>query len=105
VQDAADFSTPLRSARNDGARCSARNDGAIRNKQQLKNTIMKKFSFLFAMLTSVAASATVTVTPLSTDYAAKKVTFKVEWTNTPTAPYNNRVWIWIDFCPVNGVTP
>jgi uncharacterized protein (TIGR02145 family) len=29
----------------------------------------------------------------------------VSWTNTPTTPYNNRVWIWIDFCPVNGVTP
>ncbi|MDR0694196.1 MAG: hypothetical protein LBF81_02715 [Prevotellaceae bacterium] len=66
---------------------------------------MKKFFFLFAMLTSVAASATVTVTPLSTDYATKKVTFSVSWTNTPAAPYNNRVWIWIDFCPVNGVTP
>ncbi|MDR0694888.1 MAG: hypothetical protein LBF81_06285 [Prevotellaceae bacterium] len=66
---------------------------------------MKKIIFLFAIFANVAASATVTVTPLSTDYAAKKVTFKVEWTNTPTAPYSNRVWIWIDFCPVNGVTP
>ncbi|MDR0694046.1 MAG: hypothetical protein LBF81_01930, partial [Prevotellaceae bacterium] len=64
-----------------------------------------KIFFLFAMLASVAASAAVTVTPLSTDYAVQKVTFKVEWTNTPTAPYNNRVWIWIDFCPVSGVTP
>jgi uncharacterized protein (TIGR02145 family) len=63
-----------------------------------------KFLF-FAMLASIAASATVTVTPLSTDYDAKKVTFNVVWTNSPTAPYNNRVWIWIDFCPVNGITP
>jgi hypothetical protein len=63
-----------------------------------------KFLF-FAMLASIAASATVTVTPLSTDYDAKKVTFKVEWTNAPIAPCNNRVWIWIDFCPVSGVTP
>ena len=66
---------------------------------------MKTILFIFALLASVAASATVTVTPISTDYATQKVTFKVEWTNTPIAPYNNRVWIWIDFCPVNGVTP
>jgi hypothetical protein len=66
---------------------------------------MKKIFFLFAIFASVAASATVTVTPLGTDYAAKKVTFKVAWTNSPNAPYNNRVWIWIDFCPVSGVTP
>ncbi|MDR0693785.1 MAG: hypothetical protein LBF81_00600, partial [Prevotellaceae bacterium] len=64
---------------------------------------MRTKSFFFAMLVSVAASATVTVTPVSTDYAAKKVTFKVAWTNSPSAPYNNRVWIWIDFCPVKGV--
>ena len=62
---------------------------------------MNKIFFLFAML----ASATVTVTPVSTDYAAQKVTFKVVWTNSPTAPYNNRVWVWIDFCPVTGTTP
>ena len=66
---------------------------------------MRTKIFFFAMLASVAASATVTVTPISTDYATKKVIFKVAWTNSPTAPYNNRVWIWIDFCPVNGVTP
>jgi hypothetical protein len=74
----------------------------ITNKQ--KKIMRTKIFFLFAMLVSVAANATVTVTPISTDYAAKKVTFKVAWTNSPTAPYNNRVWIWIDFCPVNGVT-
>jgi hypothetical protein len=66
---------------------------------------MKKNLFFFAMLASVAASATVTVTPISADYAGKKVTFKVAWTNTPGAPYNNRVWLWIDFCPVTGTTP
>jgi hypothetical protein len=66
---------------------------------------MKKLLFFFAMLASVAASATVTVTPISTDYVAKKVTFKVAWTSTPSAPYNNRVWIWIDFCPVTGTQP
>jgi uncharacterized protein (TIGR02145 family) len=66
---------------------------------------MKKTFFFFAMLASVAASATVTVTPISTDYAEKQVTFKVAWTNTPSAPNNNRVWIWIDFCPVTGTQP
>ena len=66
---------------------------------------MKTKLFFFAMLASVAASATVKVTPMSTDYAAQKVTFKVEWTNSPSAPYNNCVWVWIDFCPINGTTP
>ncbi|MDR3132680.1 MAG: hypothetical protein LBU42_01485, partial [Prevotellaceae bacterium] len=66
---------------------------------------MKKIFFLLTMLVSMAASATVKVTPLSTDYSTNKVTFKVEWTNTPSAPYNNRVWVWIDFCPVTGTTP
>jgi uncharacterized protein (TIGR02145 family) len=66
---------------------------------------MKKTFFFLALLASVAASATVTVTPISTDYAAKQVTFKVVWTNSPSAPYNNRVWIWIDFCPVTGTQP
>jgi uncharacterized protein (TIGR02145 family) len=66
---------------------------------------MKQFFFLFTMLASIATSATVKVTPLSTDYTNKKVTFKVEWTNTPQAPYLNRVWIWIDFCPVTSTIP
>ncbi|MDR0694003.1 MAG: hypothetical protein LBF81_01705 [Prevotellaceae bacterium] len=64
---------------------------------------MRTKIFFFAMFANVAASATVMVTPISTDYATKKVTFKVAWTNTPTAPYNNCVRIWIDFCPINGV--
>jgi uncharacterized protein (TIGR02145 family) len=64
---------------------------------------MKTKIFFFAMLASVAASATVTVTPLSTDYATNKVTFKVAWSGG--TPYNNRVWVWVDFCPVNGTTP
>ncbi|MDR2358980.1 MAG: hypothetical protein LBD87_04155, partial [Prevotellaceae bacterium] len=38
-------------------------------------------------------------------YAAKKVTFSVSWTNSPTAPYNNRVWVWVDLCPVTGTSP
>ncbi|MDR0582448.1 MAG: hypothetical protein LBG31_05755 [Prevotellaceae bacterium] len=63
---------------------------------------MKKIFFLFAMIASLAANATVKVTPISTDYSTQKVMFKVEWTTTP---YNNRVWVWIDFCPITGTTP
>ena len=66
---------------------------------------MKTILFFLAILASVVASATVKVTPISTDYASQKVTFKVEWTNSPNAPYNNRVWVWIDFCPITGTTP
>ena len=66
---------------------------------------MRTKIFFFLTFISVAASATVTVTPISTDYAAKEVTFNVEWTNSPTVPYNNRVWIWIDFCSITGTTP
>ena len=66
---------------------------------------MRTTFFFFAMLVSIAANATVTVTPLSTDYGTKKVTFKVAWTNSPTAPYNNRVWVWVDLCPVAGTSP
>ena len=65
---------------------------------------MKKIFFLFALLASMTASATVTVKPLNVDYSNKKVTFSVSWTNSPTAPYNNRVWVWIDFCPVTGTS-
>jgi hypothetical protein len=67
-----------------------------------KNYIMKKLFFLFALLTSIAASATVTVTPLSIDYNARKVTFSVAWNS---AAYNNRVWVWIDLCPIAGTLP
>jgi hypothetical protein len=28
----------------------------------------------------------------------------VEWSGTVT-PANNRVWVWVDLCPVNGTTP
>ena len=66
---------------------------------------MRTKFFFFAMLAGVTASATIKVTPLSTDYSTNKVTFKVEWTNAPSAPYNNRVWVWVDFCTVTGSTP
>jgi hypothetical protein len=54
------------------------------------------------MLASITASATVTITPLSVDYPNKKVTFRVAWTGTPA---NNRVWVWVDLCPVTGTSP
>ncbi|MDR0581710.1 MAG: hypothetical protein LBG31_01985 [Prevotellaceae bacterium] len=63
---------------------------------------MKKILFLLALLASITASATVTVTPLSVDYSTQKVTFSVSWTGTAA---NDRVWIWIDFCPVTGTSP
>ncbi|MDR2358708.1 MAG: hypothetical protein LBD87_02750 [Prevotellaceae bacterium] len=63
---------------------------------------MKRFFFLFAMFTGVTASATVTVTPIKTEYAAQKVTFEVKWTGSAV---DNRVWVWIDFCPVSGTSP
>ena len=66
---------------------------------------MKKIFFLLTMLASVAASATITITPLGVDYSTPKVTFKVEWTNTPAAPHNNRVWVWVDLRPVTGTSP
>jgi hypothetical protein len=63
---------------------------------------MKQFFFLFAMLASIIASATVTVTPLSANYNTKQVTFRVAWTGTAA---NNRVWVWVDLCPVTGTSP
>ncbi|MDR3134445.1 MAG: hypothetical protein LBU42_10590, partial [Prevotellaceae bacterium] len=46
--------------------------------------------------------AQATVTPLSVDYSTKKVTFKVSWTGTAA---NNRVWVFVDLCPVAGTSP
>jgi hypothetical protein len=71
-----------------------------------KNKMMKKIIFLFLLpLWGLggfgSAYASVTVTPLNTDFTAQKVTFKVEY----SAAANNRAWIWIDLCPVSGVTP
>ena len=63
---------------------------------------MKKLSFFFAMFASITASATVAVTPLAIDYANKKVTFRVAWSDTAA---NNRVWVWVDLCPVAGTSP
>jgi hypothetical protein len=63
---------------------------------------MKKIIFLFAMLAGSAASATVTVTPLDVNYNTKTVTFSVSWTGSAA---NNRVWVWVDLCPVSGTSP
>jgi hypothetical protein len=46
------------------------------------------------------AQSTVTVTPIGTDYGEHTVTFLVKWTG---AAHNNRVWVWVDYCPVVGV--
>jgi hypothetical protein len=62
---------------------------------------MKKILFLLVMLAGITASATVTVTPVSVDYTNQKVTFKVAWTG---AAANDRVWVWVDLCPVAGTT-
>ncbi|MDR2802392.1 MAG: hypothetical protein LBB31_04150, partial [Prevotellaceae bacterium] len=63
---------------------------------------MKKITFLFAMLASITASATVTITPLDVNYSTKTVKFRVAWTGTAA---NNRVWVWVDLCPVTGTSP
>ena len=67
---------------------------------------MKAIFFFFALLAGITANATVKVTPLNANYSAvpPTVTFKVEWQNA-SIPHNNRVWVWIDFCPVTGTTP
>jgi hypothetical protein len=65
---------------------------------------MKKIFFLFFLpLWGLGgfALASVTVTPLTVNYNAKTVTFRVDY----SAAANNRAWIWIDLCPVSGVTP
>ncbi|MDR3132859.1 MAG: hypothetical protein LBU42_02410 [Prevotellaceae bacterium] len=49
-----------------------------------------------------AAFAQAAVTPLSVDYDHHEVTFRVAWSGT-VAP--NRVWVWVDLCPVAGTSP
>jgi hypothetical protein len=65
---------------------------------------MKKIIFLFFLpLWGLGGSAfaSVTVTPLSVNYNARTVTFRVEYAGAA----NNRAWVWIDLCPVPDVTP
>ena len=65
---------------------------------------MKKILFLllFPLLGTGGLFAAVTVTPLSVDYSTQKVTFSVSWTDEPA---NGRVWVWVDFCSINGTSP
>ena len=63
---------------------------------------MKKIIFLFALFASIAANAAVTVTPLGVNYGTKTVTFRVAWSGTAA---NDRVWVWVDLCPVTGTSP
>ncbi|MDR3133430.1 MAG: hypothetical protein LBU42_05340 [Prevotellaceae bacterium] len=63
---------------------------------------MKTILFFFALLAGITASANVYITPLSTDYTNKTVTFRVEWTGDVA---NNRVWVFVDLCPVDGTLP
>ncbi|MDR2801632.1 MAG: hypothetical protein LBB31_00255, partial [Prevotellaceae bacterium] len=46
---------------------------------------------------------TVNITPISADFVNQTVTFGVSWTGTTTPA--NSVWVWIDYCPISGVTP
>jgi uncharacterized protein (TIGR02145 family) len=46
--------------------------------------------------------AQATVTPLSVDYDRHEVTFRVAWSGTAA---NNRVWMFVDLCPVAGTSP
>jgi hypothetical protein len=66
---------------------------------------MKKIIIFFFLLPlwglGGSAHASVTVTPLGVNYNAKTVTFRVEYASAA----NNRAWVWIDLCPVSGVSP
>ncbi|MDR2358806.1 MAG: hypothetical protein LBD87_03260 [Prevotellaceae bacterium] len=62
---------------------------------------MRAKIFFFLMFVSVAASAAVTVTPLDVNYNTKTVKFSVSWTGNTA---NNRVWVWVDLCPLTGTT-
>ena len=63
---------------------------------------MKKIFLFFTLFASITANATVTVTPLGINYGTKTVTFKVAWAGNAA---NNRVWVWVDLCPVTGTSP
>jgi uncharacterized protein (TIGR02145 family) len=66
--------------------------------------IMRTTFFLFAMLTSVAASAQVTnVEPVSATYTNKTVSFRVWWNaGSRNATHLSKVWVWIDYIKVNA---
>jgi hypothetical protein len=50
------------------------------------------------------SAQTVKITPIGANYGDKTVTFRVSWSGGAFTPVD-RVWVWIDFCPVTGVTP
>jgi hypothetical protein len=49
------------------------------------------------------SAQSVTITPIGANYSNKTVTFRVSWSGSFSP--DNRVWVWIDYCPVAGVTP
>jgi hypothetical protein len=51
----------------------------------------------------VASAQSVTITPIGADYSNKTVTFQVSWSGAFTPV--DRVWVWIDYCPVEDFTP
>ncbi|MDR3132838.1 MAG: hypothetical protein LBU42_02295 [Prevotellaceae bacterium] len=65
---------------------------------------MKKFFFLLAMLTSVAASAQVThVEPVGADYTNQTVIFRVWWNaGSRDATHLSKVWVWVDYIEINN---
>ncbi|MDR2358864.1 MAG: hypothetical protein LBD87_03565 [Prevotellaceae bacterium] len=67
---------------------------------------MKKIFFLFAMLTSLAASAQrttpVTIVNTKVDYSTKTVTFDLSWKGSD-ANHRNEVWVFVDIQPVTDV--
>jgi uncharacterized protein (TIGR02145 family) len=75
----------------------------MNKKQLLKKTIMKKLYFylLFLPLWGFGgfAHASVTVQVLATDFPNKKVTLHVEYDNA----VNDRVWVWIYLCSMQGM--
>ncbi|MDR3134136.1 MAG: hypothetical protein LBU42_09000 [Prevotellaceae bacterium] len=66
---------------------------------------MKKIFFsllLFPLLGTGSLFAQAIVTPISVDYDKSAVTFRVAWSGTAA---NNRVWVFVDLCPVAGTAP
>jgi hypothetical protein len=76
------------------------------SKQTTQNSLFGGFRGFFLLLLLLLGagglSAAVTVTPLSVDYDRQQVTFRVAWSGTAA---NNRVWVFVDLCPVAGATP
>ena len=66
---------------------------------------MRTTFFLFAMLTSVAASAqrttSVTITNTKVNYCTKTVTFDLSWKGSD-ANHRDEVWVFVDIQPVTG---